>query len=39
MQDAAAEDYGRSWYAATAVAAPERPPLATDLDVDVCSGA
>ncbi len=36
MQDGAAEDYGRSWYAATAVAAPERPPLAADLDVDVC---
>ena len=36
MQDGAAEDYGRSWYAATAVAAPERPPLGADLDVDVC---
>jgi len=36
MQDETAEDYGRSWYAATAVAAPERPPLAADLDVDVC---
>jgi gamma-glutamylputrescine oxidase len=36
MQDGVAEDYGRSLYAATAVAAPERPPLATDLDVDVC---
>jgi glycine/D-amino acid oxidase-like deaminating enzyme len=36
MQDGAAEDYGRSWYAATAVAAPERPKLATDIDVDVC---
>ena len=36
MQDAAAEDYGRSWYAATAVDAPERPTLGTDIDVDVC---
>jgi gamma-glutamylputrescine oxidase len=29
-------DYAPSWYTATAVAAPERPPLATALDVDVC---
>jgi hypothetical protein len=29
-------DYAPSWYTATAVAAPERAPLATDLDVDVC---
>jgi gamma-glutamylputrescine oxidase len=29
-------DYGPSWYAATMVAAPERPPLNLDLDVDVC---
>jgi glycine/D-amino acid oxidase-like deaminating enzyme len=36
MQDQAAADYGQSWYAATAVAAPERPPLAVDLDVDAC---
>ena len=36
MQDGTAEDHGRSWYAATAVVAPERPPLAADLDVDVC---
>ncbi len=36
MQDGPAEDYGRSWYAATTAAAPERPPLAADLDVDVC---
>jgi gamma-glutamylputrescine oxidase len=28
--------YGRSWYAATMVETPERPQLATDLDVDVC---
>jgi len=36
MLDQIAEDYGRSWYAATAVDAPERPPLAADLDVEVC---
>ena len=29
-------DYPPSWYAATAVASPERPPLTSDLDVDVC---
>src|SRR5579863_5576242 len=28
--------YGPSWYAATKVSAPVRPPLASDLDVDVC---
>ncbi len=28
--------YGGSWYAATMVDAPQRPPLALDLDVDVC---
>jgi glycine/D-amino acid oxidase-like deaminating enzyme len=28
--------YPQSWYAATKVAAPERPPLGADLDVDVC---
>jgi gamma-glutamylputrescine oxidase len=28
--------YGRSWYAATKVSAPVRPPLTADLDVDVC---
>src|SRR5712671_165659 len=28
--------YGPSWYAATMVAAPERPALSHDLDVDVC---
>jgi len=28
--------YGPSWYAATKVSAPARPPLHTDLDVDVC---
>ncbi|WP_245430914.1 NAD(P)/FAD-dependent oxidoreductase [Rhodoplanes roseus] len=36
MDETVAADYGRSWYAATAVAAPERPPLAFDVDVDVC---
>lgn len=28
--------YGPTWYAETAVAAPERPRLTFDLDVDVC---
>jgi gamma-glutamylputrescine oxidase len=28
--------YGGSWYAATKVDAPTRPPLHTDLDVEVC---
>ena len=28
--------YGDSWYAATMVDAPLRPPLSLDLDVDVC---
>jgi gamma-glutamylputrescine oxidase len=28
--------YGRSWYAATKASAPVRPPLHSDLDVDVC---
>ena len=28
--------YGQSWYAATMVDVPQRPPLAFDLDVDVC---
>jgi gamma-glutamylputrescine oxidase len=32
----ARSDYAPSWYAATAVAAPERLPLTSDLDVDVC---
>ena len=26
----------KTWYAATAVAAPERPALNHDLDADVC---
>jgi glycine/D-amino acid oxidase-like deaminating enzyme len=30
------EAYGDSWYAATKVAAPARPVLSMDLDVDVC---
>ena len=28
--------YGQSWYAATMVDVPQRPPLAFDLDIDVC---
>jgi len=28
--------YPQSWYAATKIAAPERPALSADLDVDVC---
>lgn len=28
--------YGQSWYEATRIAAPPRPPLNADLDVDVC---
>src|SRR5256885_3075953 len=28
--------YGPTWYAATAAAAPERPALTHNLDVDVC---
>jgi gamma-glutamylputrescine oxidase len=28
--------YGPSWYAATKISAPLRPPLHADLDVDVC---
>ncbi len=28
--------YGRSWYAATMLPVKPRPPLAVDLDVDVC---
>jgi gamma-glutamylputrescine oxidase len=31
-----ASAYGGSWYAATMVDAPARPPLAADCDVDVC---
>jgi gamma-glutamylputrescine oxidase len=34
--DATESIYGPSWYAATAMPAPEREPLAYDLDVDVC---
>jgi gamma-glutamylputrescine oxidase len=29
-------EYSQSWYTATMVDAPPRPPLGTDLDVDVC---
>jgi len=28
--------YPQSWYAATRIAAPDRPPLGADLDVDIC---
>jgi gamma-glutamylputrescine oxidase len=28
--------YGQTWYAATKIDAPQRPPLTVDLDVDVC---
>ncbi len=30
------EAYGNSWYAATMLPEPPRPPLASDLDVEVC---
>ncbi|MFZ3359211.1 MAG: FAD-binding oxidoreductase [Xanthobacteraceae bacterium] len=36
MNETDIETYGDSWYAATMVDAPPRPPLAFDLDVDVC---
>jgi gamma-glutamylputrescine oxidase len=36
MSDPLITAYGQSWYAATMVEAPQRPPLALDLDVDVC---
>ena len=36
MSDSETAAYGQSWYAATKVAAPLRPSLASDLDVDVC---
>ena len=36
MSDTDTKAYGDSWYAATMVATPARPPLALDLDVDVC---
>ena len=35
-QSASDAPYGPSWYAATKVSAPVRPPLHSDLDVDVC---
>ncbi len=37
--DAGASDpalYGASWYTASKVAAPARPPLTTEVDADVC---
>ena len=36
MSDTETKAYGDSWYAATSVDAPPRPPLSFDLDVDVC---
>src|SRR5437764_1216970 len=36
MTEAESNPWGPTWYAATMVAAPERPPLTYDLDVDVC---
>jgi glycine/D-amino acid oxidase-like deaminating enzyme len=36
MNDTDKMVYGDSWYAATKVEAPPRPPLSVDLDVDVC---
>jgi len=36
MSDPDSNAYGSSWYAATMVEAPPRPPLSLDLDVDVC---
>src|SRR3954451_14438892 len=36
MSDSDAGAYGPTWYAATMVAAPERPALSYDLDVDAC---
>ncbi len=36
MSDIDSKAYGYSWYAATMVDEPPRPPLSYDLDVDVC---
>jgi gamma-glutamylputrescine oxidase len=36
MPTAGSNDYGSSWYAATAVASPPRGRLNVELDVDVC---
>jgi gamma-glutamylputrescine oxidase len=36
MSNTDTKAYGESWYAATKIDAPSRPPLAFDLDVDVC---
>lgn len=36
MDASEASAYGPSWYSATMVAAPERPALGHDLDVDAC---
>ena len=36
MKEPDSKAYGESWYAATRVEVPDRPPLSLDLDVDVC---
>jgi len=36
MTETVPSPYGPTWYAATMVAAPERPPLRHNLDVDAC---
>jgi glycine/D-amino acid oxidase-like deaminating enzyme len=36
MNETDIKPYGGSWYAATMVAAPPRPALTVDVDVDVC---
>ncbi len=36
MNEPDSKAYGDSWYAATMVDVPPRPPLSLDLDVDVC---
>src|SRR5215831_19043775 len=36
MSQADHSAYGPSWYATTMVAAPERPALTQNIDVDVC---
>jgi glycine/D-amino acid oxidase-like deaminating enzyme len=36
MSDSNAQAYGDSWFAASRLDVPPRPPLSLDLDVDVC---
>lgn len=36
MSETEKTTYGDSWYAATMVETPSRPPLSLDLDIDVC---